>query len=107
MEVYSVKGSGRDRLFADREKAVACFRESVIQHWKEYQAFVGEMQDLSEDDIWKDRFLEEYDDRETKVCWSNWGDGKDWLKWEFYFYDFLEEREYEYCFTLSKLTVEQ
>ena len=107
MEVYSVKGADGERLFADREKAVACFRESVIKHWKSYQEFVGEMQGLSEDDIWKDMFLEEYDDRETQVCWSNWERGEDWLQWSFYFYDFLDERESEYCFGLSKLTVEQ
>lgn len=106
MEVYSVKGSGRDRLFADREKAVACFRESVIQHWKEYQAFVGEMQDLSEDDIWKTMFLKEYDNDETNVCWTYHEYGEN-LSWNFCFYDLLDDRESEYHFTLSKLTVEQ
>ncbi len=113
---YSVKGSGvrvraegfqpgRDRLFADREKAVEYFRKRVILHWKEYQAFVGEMQGLSEDDIWRDRFLKKYGDRETEVCWSNRGSGDDWLQWRFCFFDFLEDKEYEYCYTLSKLNV--
>ena len=106
MEVYSVSGKGRVRLFENREKAVECFREKVKNLWKEYQEFVDEMEEVSEDDIWKYMLLEEYDNDESQVCWSYNENREDDIRWYFCFYDMIDERESEYKIYLRKLTVE-